>query len=184
MTKLSERVPDPNYGQSFKEWRARLRGWLKELAESVEFIDRRDRLAYRSLREQLSEPDQKEKVKYEPQTYDEAIALIKGWKRCVASDYFVHWETLTGDWVLIGRDVAVDDQSTYDACIVSWEKDKWPDLWKEMVKDGCKGHLYLYKNRWTLNLPGRYEDSTPGRVVCQAYLCFKNHRDWAERLSK
>ena len=165
MTKLSERVPDPNYDQSFKEWRARLRDWLKELAEYVEFIDRRDRLAYRSLREQLLEPDQKDDVKYEPQTYDEAIpqtydeaiALCKGWPRAAFG---------------------------YD---ISWEKDKWPELWRELV--GAKiTNLYLSEiteNRWVFNLDSViYTDSTPGRVVCKAYLVYKGYPDWAKRLSK
>jgi len=160
--KLSERIP--NMHNEFLE------NWLKELAQDVE----KQGDAIKARQEE-----------YEPQTYDEAIALIKGWKRCVADDYFVHWETPSRDWVLIGRDVAVSDEYTYDACIVSWEKDKWPELWKEMEEDGKGRYLYLTNGKWILNcLFMVRRDSTPGRVVCQAYLSYKDHADWAERLSK
>ena len=173
-TKLSERMPDTNYVAGLGEW-------LKELAEYVEFTDRRDRLAYRDLRERVSVPAQEE---YQPQTYDEAIALCKGWKRCVV-DGFVHWETPTGAWWMIDPNDEVGFcEADYENYNFSWERHKWPDLWKEMVEDGCVGHLYLYKGKWTLTLPGRHEDSTPGRVVCKAYLVYKGHPDWAERLSK
>ena len=179
MTKLSERVPDVLAESASK--------WLKELAEYVEFIDRRDRLVYRSLREQLSKSDQKDDVKYEPQTYDEAIALIKDWKRCVV-DCFVHWETPTGDWAIIDPNDEVGfSEYDYENYNVSWERDKWPELWKGMIKAKIR-RLYLSEiteNTWVFNLDSTiYTDSTPGRVVCQAYLVHKGHIDWAERLSK
>lgn len=148
MTKLSERMPDTNYVAGMGEW-------LKALAEYIEFIDRRDRLAYRDLREQLAQPTQKTEIKYEPQTYDEAIGFLKGWPRAAFG---------------------------YD---ISWEKDKWPELWKEMVKANCRRHLCYELDEWTFKLLSTTQrDATPGRVVCQAYLVYRGHADWAERLSK
>ena len=192
MTKLSERIPSPK-DAPFTAWD--WKDWLKELAEYVEFIDRRDRLAYRSLREQLSNapyyvhrsflkfdtsgPDQKDDVEYEPQTYDEAIALCKGWRRSVV-DGSVHWKkTFKGG----------STGSCCNSVPASWEKECWPELWKEIPEVRRSGWLFLSKNnRWIANLryirSARYNDSTPGRVVCQAYLVYKGHADWAERLSK
>ena len=180
MTKLSERVPTM-LSEFFGDW-------LKELAEYVEFIDRRDRLAYRSLREQLSKPDQRDDVEYEPQTYDEAIALCKGWKRCVNEFGLVHWETPTGAWWVIDPNDRIGFcEADYENYNLSWERNKWPELWRELVGAEIT-NLYLSEiseNTWVFNLDSTiYTDSTPGRVVCQIYLRFKGHVDWAERLSK
>lgn len=165
MTKLSRRVPNI-IGQSIADW-------LKELAEYVEFIDRREE----GLREEAAWKKKTQKVglEYEPQTYDEAIALIKGWKRYPETG-LARWESPSGDRVVFD----------FGKCSASWENHKWPELWKEMVEALHRGSMYLYENEWTFNLPAyqRYRDSTPGRVVCQAYLYYRNRRDWAERLSK
>lgn len=172
--KLSERVP-----MMQNEF---LGNWLKELAEYVEFIDRREQgLREEVARKKKTKEAQKE---YEPQTYDEAIALIKGWKRCVV-DMFVHWETPKGAWWVIDTNDEIGFcEADYENYNFSWERDKWPELWKEMSTDSNCGHLYYYKNEWVLYFPVKYKDSTPGRVVCKAYLVYKGHADWAERLSK
>ena len=181
MSKLSERVPDPSFG-SLLEWRVRLRSWLKELAEVVEFIDRREQFDICHPHKQFSEPTQEE---YQPQTYDEAIALCKGWKRCVM-DGFVHWETSKGAWWVIDPNDKVGFcEADYENYNFSWERNQWPDLWKEMIEAKIR-HLYLSEisDEWVFNLDSRiYTDSTPGRVVCQVYLVYKGHADWAERLS-
>lgn len=172
MTKLSERLPSPSYDRSIQGWR----DWLKELAEYVEFIERRDRLAYRDLRKRLdgiSKPVQEAESEYEPRTYDEAIALCKGWKRSVIGS-FVCWEN--PKWTIKG---------IYGHQLTSWEKDKWPELWKELNKTKRNGHLYFYSDRWLYDFTFvSYRESTSGRVVCKAYLDYKGHADWAERLSK
>ena len=172
MTKLSERVPDTMS-------RAKLRSWLKELAEYVEFIDNRVRMEGRYLCiHRTSSPTE---LEYEPQTYDEAIALIKGWKRCVVGS-FVHWETPTGNHVIF-RDERIHEFYIHAD---SWEWDRWPELWKEMVEAKIR-RLYLSEvsGKWVFHLHSVvYTDSTPGRVVCKAYLVYKGHADWAERLSK
>ena len=185
MTKLSERMPDTNYDRQIGGRSA----WLKELAEYVEFIDGRAQVTNSHLREQLnrlldSTQEEKEEAEYEPQTYDEAIALCKGWKRCVV-DMFVHWETPKGAWWMIDPNDNIGFcEADYENYNFSWERDKWPELWKEMTTEDCFGHLYFQEDRWVLYFPTRYEDSTPGRVVCKAYLVYKGHSDWAERLSK
>ena len=120
-----------------------------------------------------SEYIQKGKPKYEPQTYDEAIALIKGWKRYPETG-LARWESPSGDRVVFD----------FGKCSASWEKHKWPELWKEMTTENCPGHLYLQRDMWVLYFFSRCEESTPGRVVCQAYLVYKGHADWAKRLSK
>jgi len=158
VTKLSKQLPE-FFSFTRSNWSAWGK-WLKELAEYVEFIDRREQ----GLREEATYKKKFEATyafapviqkEYEPQTYDEAIGLCKGWPR-----------TAFG----------------YD---ISWERDNWPELWKEMSrKYDCVGHLYFHKDEWALYFPSGYRDSTPGRVVCQAYLCFRNHPDWAKRLSK
>lgn len=181
MTKLSERIPNTSFDQPVHEWRKKLRGWLKELAEYVEFIDRRDRLAYRDLRERTSETPQKVELEYEPQTYDEAIALCKSWRRYVDGTGRVQW--ITPDGVRMEDSYSIKDQ-----CVdgfISWERDKWPELWKEMVEAKYRGYLCFYENEWKLNVQSIvHKDSTPGRVVCQAYIVFKGRVDWARRLSK
>jgi len=152
-------MPDTNYVAGMGEW-------LKKLAEYVEFIDRREQ----GLREEAAWKKKTEKagIEYEPQTYDEAIALCKGWPRAAFG---------------------------YD---ISWEKDKWPELWKEMIEARCKGILYLDEDSWVFSFPSylhkdvmmsafpsfKFRGSTPGRAVCRTYICCQGHADWAERLSK
>lgn len=157
--------------------------WLKELAQWTENIYPHNfeenryicrelmRIAKVILKAEVDEPPPC--GEYEPQTYDEAIALIKGWERCVV-DGSVHWNK------------TYEFGSTVDMSVpVIWEKVYWPNLWKEMSTEDHPGHLYFHKNVWVLYYSSGYsKDSTPGRVVCQSYLVYKGHADWAERLSK
>lgn len=171
MTKLSERIPREN--PDYSVWA----DWLQELAEYVEYLEKQQLIL---ISKSIEEP----KSEYEPQTYDEAIALCKGWKRCVM-DGFVHWETAKGAWWIIDPNDEVGFcEADYENYNFSWERDKWPDLWKEMIMEDCPGYLYFQEDKWILYFPSRHQDSTPGRVVCQAYLVYKGHPEWAERLSK
>jgi len=162
-------------------------GWLKELAHWVEVIDGHYfeenryihnelvRIARAILEVEVDEPHPCEEPTYEPKTYDEAIALCKDWERCVDESCFICWKTPKGVW----------PPTTYSNVVpFSWERDKWPELWKEMVKDRYPGHLGFCKDEWIFKALVRHRDSTPGRAVCQAYLYYRNHHDWAERLSK
>lgn len=180
MTKLSERVPEWCGDVRDLKYGVEIGDWLKELALCFEALDQREQKESRYVRKELtriwqnSEYTQEPKPKYEPQTYDEAIALIKGWKRCVIGDA-IYWE----------NSEAVFPRGFYGDCLISWEKNKWSDLWKEMSAEDYPGHLYYHKNVWILYYSSGYsEESTPGRVVCKAYLVYKGHPDWAERLSK
>ena len=150
-----------------------------KLTRTVKYLQEENRCLREKLYQVLEIPQevQVEEPVYEPQTYDEAIALCKDWRRCVVDD-FVHWETPRKD---IWRVSVLDRFSLH---LASWENNRWPELWKEMVKDRYPGHLGFCEDEWIFKALIRHRDSTPGRVVCQAYLYYRNHRNWAERLSK
>ena len=159
---------------------SKLNEHIVNLTQNVKYLREENRCLREKLYQalEISQEMQVEEAVYEPQTYDEAVALCRGWKRCVDESYFICWKTPKGVW----------PPTTYSNVVpFSWEKDKWPGLWKEMLKEGCLRKLYLSEisDEWVFNLSSViYTDSTPGRVVCQVYLIYKGHPDWAERLSK
>lgn len=159
---------------------SKLNEQIIKLTQTVKYLQEENRWIREKLDQALEIPQevQVEESVYEPQTYDEAIALCKDWRRCVVDD-FVHWETPSKD---IWRVSVLDRFSLH---LASWENNRWPELWKEMLEDEKGRYLYLTDGRWVLNcLFMIRSDSTPGRVVCQTYLHYKGHTDWAERLSK
>ena len=159
--------------------------WLKELARWIESVDSHNfeenryiheelvRIAKAILKTEINEPHPYDESAYEPQTYDEAIAVIKSWQRRTNITGLLCWKSPTDAYYYAWHEVD------------SWEKDKWPELWEEMVGADYRGQLSFYDDAWFwFRLSVTHKDSTPGRVVCQAYLYYRNHRDWAERLSK
>ena len=186
-TKLSERVP---YTDTL--WA----NWLKELAQLVErgqeenccLREELARIAKSILRGEIGEPQTCAEVVYEPQDYDEAVSLCKGWRR-LPEDYPFRpllWELRNSEGTC-----------TCDVRghLPPWETIMWPDLLKEM-NEPCSGESPDFYLTWSANnlkwlcssaihpFLRQFDKESFGGAVCGAYLRLKGHKDWADRLCR
>lgn len=124
-----------------------------------------------------------EESEYEPETYDEAIALCKGWKHSACAIVEgLRWKST------LGYTFAVPPR---------WETKRWPDLLKEMNEIDCSSGKSLdfsltwnaYSLKWlcissVYPFVRQFDKDGVGGAVCGAYLRLKGHKDWADRLCK
>jgi len=185
--KLSERVP---YSDTI--WA----DWLKELAQLVErgqeenccLREELARIAKSILRGEIGEPQPCAEVVYEPQDYDEAMSLCKGWRRLPENYPFrpLLWELRNSEGTC-----------TCDVRghLPPWETKRWPDLLKEMNEIDCSSGKSLdfsltwnaYSLKWLCSSSvypflRQFDEESFGGAVCGAYLRLKGHKDWADRL--
>ena len=125
------------------------------------------------------------KWKYEPSTYDEAIALSKG------------WTIGTVDRGNIGKIYWRAPRNSVPCKLLEWEAQFWPDLIKEMNEINCSSGESLdfsltwnaYSLKWLCSSSvypflRQFDEESFGGAVCGAYLRLKGHKDWADRLCK
>jgi len=124
-----------------------------------------------------------EESKYEPQTYDEAIALCKGWKHSACAIVEgLRWKGPSGHTFMVPP---------------RWQSTLWPDLLREMNEiDRSSGNSLDFSLTWNAyNLKWlcissvslflrQFDKDSVGGAVCGTYLRFKGHRDWADRLCR
>jgi len=108
---------------------------------------------------------QVEESEYEPQNYDEAIALCKEWKRCRQPP---QWESIL--WPDLLREMNKIDCNSEESpnFYLTWSADN--------LKWLCRSSIYP--------LLRQFDKESFGGAVCGAYLRLKGHKDWADWLCK